>query len=91
MDWLELAKVWGPAVPVFVVFVFFMRELVNKEIPRGFARIAKAVRVNRHYLRIAEHKRKARDEAIAAKLDEILGELRGKSEKKCLPNDEKIE
>ena len=78
MDWLEFAKVWGPAVPVFLTFAYFLRELINVQIHDGFDRIVKAVRVNRQYLRIAErHQRKERRELIKL-IEELLVELRSR-------------
>lgn len=36
MDWTTFAQLWGPAVPVFGILVFFLHRLVFKTIPRGF-------------------------------------------------------
>lgn len=35
-SWERWAQVWGPAVPIFVVMVFYVHRLVFATIPRGF-------------------------------------------------------
>ena len=78
MDWLEFAKVWGPAVPVFLTFAYFLRELINVQIPAGFDRIVKAVRVNRRYLRLAERQQRKERRELIKLIEELLIELRSR-------------
>lgn len=44
MDWATWAQIWGPAVPMFAVFVFYVHRLVFREIPRGFRALKREVR-----------------------------------------------
>lgn len=35
-SWERWAQVWGPAVPIFMVMVFYVHRLVFITVPRGF-------------------------------------------------------
>lgn len=43
MEWKEYMQLWGPAVPMFAVFIFYLHRLVFKTVPRGFVRLKKAI------------------------------------------------
>lgn len=43
MDWKEYMQLWGPAVPMFAVFIFYLHRLVFKTVPRGFVRLRKSI------------------------------------------------
>lgn len=35
-EWSQFAKWWGPAVPMFVVFIYYVHRLIFRVVPRGF-------------------------------------------------------
>jgi len=36
MDWEKFAQMWGPAVPMFAIFVYYLHRLIMRTVPRGF-------------------------------------------------------
>ena len=43
MDWQTFAQLWGPAVPMFAVFVFYLHRLIFVTVPGGFRRQRNAI------------------------------------------------
>jgi hypothetical protein len=41
--WVSFAMLWGPAVPMFGVFCFYLHRMIFKVIPRGLGRINKTI------------------------------------------------
>lgn len=62
MDWTTFAQIWGPAVPMFLVFVFYIHRLIFKTVPRGF----RALRLQMDSM----------NEDAGKRHDEAMGELR---------------
>ena len=42
-NWTSFAALWGPAVPMFGVFIFYLHRLIFRVIPRGFGSIRKTI------------------------------------------------
>ena len=76
MDWLEAAKAWGPAVPVFMVFCYLLRELIHVELPKGFKQLTENLQRVRHQHAIERRSNAKKFSAIEEVLQEILIELR---------------
>lgn len=60
MDWQTFAQLWGPAVPMFGVFVFYLHRLIFVTVPSGFRRNRKAL------LELDRKASERHDEAMAA-------------------------
>lgn len=43
MDWQTFTQLWGPAVPMFAVFVWYLHRLIFRTVPRGMSRLREAV------------------------------------------------
>lgn len=43
MEWKEYVQLWGPAVPMFGVFIFYLHRLVFKTVPRGFLKLRQSI------------------------------------------------
>lgn len=43
MQWPEFAALWGPAVPIFLVLMWFLKSVVVREVRGGFRILAKSV------------------------------------------------
>lgn len=43
MDWANFTQLWGPAVPMFAVFVWYLHRLIFKTVPRGFRTLREAL------------------------------------------------
>lgn len=42
-DWIEFTKIWGPAIPMFFVFVVYLHRLIFVTVPMGFKTLRRAI------------------------------------------------
>lgn len=43
LSWEHFAQTWGPAVPMFVIFCYYIHRLVFAVVPRGFRSIRQVI------------------------------------------------
>lgn len=43
MEWDTFAQLWGPAVPMFGIFVWYLHRLIFRTVPRGFRTLRAAI------------------------------------------------
>lgn len=43
VNWEQISAAWGPAIPMFLVMVYYIHRLVNLVIPRGLRRLRQTI------------------------------------------------
>lgn len=70
-EWFEFTKLWGPAIPMFFVFIFYLHRLIFRTVPRGFRSLRTAI-VRAERITVKQHKEAM---AVLVRVEHSIGEL----------------